>query len=669
MGKWVPSGQLIIGGQAFATDAPIVNFREGPRWDATLKTVVKTENDPDPWAKSKQVAPGEWLPYPESGHNFTARCQPRQALRQEKWKGGWAAPYDAAKQVIRQFLIHHDGCASADMCFGVAQNERGLSVHFLCDNDGTIYQTLDLALEGWHGSELNPWSIGVEMCNRGDAWKEPDYYSKHGVNRPIKPCKINNHTIKSFDFTPAQYDAMKRLSRALVRLLPNISADYPQSSPGVQAWGTVPRGEILRFNGFLGHYHLTEQKWDPGPFDFKAFLQGIRGAFCFPLFPRGEPKKDKAGTPQTQPIVPDQASLVREDAEALNALNESRADGGFYPVGPWGSARLWHGGVHLAAAEGSKVFAPFPGRLVAARMGAPSPIGSVNFVLLRHAMSLTERKLEFYSLYMHLRDATRSEVTPEWLKKAREGKANLRPGEVWLLDEPVEAGSMIGNVGIVGPDALSKSQIHVELFSNYDLFEGMTGSPWETIDGTSGGRFCDAPRILDIIDTDKDGMLSRDELKSFYTSGGGRQMYFVVARHVSEWTADPSWVEALRLPKDFRNLKAGAIEQLVADQITPGLWWDDRVAAHCKLPPDGVVFHYHPISFVRWLNEKLIDAAAQAGPQEVDANAAGEVPPGVTDDREGIGMMSKDVGKVDECNDKLTLKDLVLGYDAPECDL
>ncbi len=667
MGKWRPSGKLIIGGTAFDTDAPIVNFREGPGWDGTKEVVIPTQTDPNPFAKAKELSPGHWTPYPESGHNFSRRYQSRPALRSYDQKHE-IAPYSAAKQVIRQFLLHHDGCANADMCFNVVHNERGLSVHFICDNDGTIFQTLDLALEGWHGSELNAWSIGVEMCNRGDALRDPHYYDRNG-GRPIKPCEINGHTIKAYDFTPAQYESMKRLSRALVRLLPNIAVEYPQSSPGVQSWGTVPRADILRFNGFLGHYHLSSTKWDPGPFDFKSFLQGIRGAFCFPLFP-SKPKPDKSGITPSQPVVPDDASMVREEAEKLNALNESQADGGFYPVGPWGGARLWHGGIHLAAPKNNPVFAPFPGRLVAARMGAPSPIGSVNFVLLRHAMSLSERKLEFYSLYMHLQNELEKSESdaPEWMKKARKANADLRSGQIWLLDEPIEAGAAIGHVGVVGPGALSKSQVHIELFSNYDLFDGMLGSPWETIDGTSGGRFCNSQRILGIIDTNSDGMLSRDELKQFYTSGGAAQMYFIVARFVSEWTAEPSWVEALRLPKDFRDLKPGAIEQLVADQITPGLWWNERVAAHCKLPPDGVVYHYHPISFVRWLNEKLIDAAAQAGPRTVNLADAKEVPPGITDDREGQNMISKNVGKVDECNDKLTLKELVMGYDAPECD-
>jgi hypothetical protein len=98
------------------------------------------------------------------------------------------------------------------------------------------------------------------------------------------------------------------------------------------------------------------------------------------------------------------------------------------------------------------------------------------------------------------------------------------------------------------------------------------------------------------------------------------------------------------------------------------LWWDDKVAAHCRLPPDGVVYHYHPISFVAWLNEKILDAANQPDAQQViDPDSAREVPPGITDDRDGMGMVSKEAVTEDTCNEKITLKELVQGYDAPEC--
>ena len=665
MGKHRPSGKLIIGGQLFDTDAPIVNFREGPRWDATSLYCIPTQTEP---GAVNRCVPGKGghQPYGPPVVGYTKRYSTRPALRQDKWKMGENAPYDAVKSVIKQFVIHHDGCASADMCFNVLQNERGLSCHFLVDNDGMIYQTIDLALMAYHAGAWNSHSIGVELCNRGDAKKEPLYYEsgKRGPKRTPKPCKINGHTYLAFDYTEAQYESMRRLSRALLRLLPNLPAEYPQSSPGVQTWDTMPTGASFGFAGFIGHYHLIPEKWDPGYFDFKDFCSKIRGEFCFPVFPRGEPKPN-----QDRPVVPQETGRLKEDAGLLYKMNEARADGGFFPVGPWGEARLWHGGVHLAGKPGDPVFAAFPGRLVAARMGAESPVGSVNFLLLRHQMSLGTRKVEFYSLYMHLADEMKQDTPMEWAKKSEAWKS-ARAGQVVLLDEPIEAGTKIGRVGTAGPAELSRAQIHVEIFAASDLFADLPGSPWRVVDGSSSGRFCDAEEINVLIDSNRDGTLSKGELSAFYSGEGASGMHYMVTFNVSEWTADPSWSEALRQPKDFKHLDADEVEAMVAEQIAPGLWWDERVATHARLPPDGVVYHYHPVTFVSWFNQQLVEAAAlaeQSGAGKVNIQDAREVPKGITDDRGGEGMLSIENTEEDPCNAKLTLKELAEGFDAPEC--
>ena len=672
--QYRPSGNLIIAGQAFHTDAPIVNWTEGPKWDATSEYCIRTENDADPRAKcTTDPRTGKDIPYGKLPLGaYTQRYSTRPALRSSKFAGGMHPSLEATRAAIKQFVIHHDGCNSADMCFSVLQNERGLSVHFLIDNDGTIFQTIDLALMAYHASEWNTNSIGVEMCNRGDAKKEEHYYDsgRYGPKRDIVPCKINGNTLLSFAYTPAQMDALTRLSRALVRLLPNLPAEYPQSSPGQQAWGTLPRASTFSFSGYIGHYHLWDQKWDPGPFDFKSFCSKLRGSFCYPVFPR-PPKK---GLLEDKPLVPEKADNLREDTAELYKANEVHADGGFFPVGPWGEARLWHGGVHLAGKEGDGVFAPFAGRLVAARMGASgTPVGSVNFVLLRHDMTLGHSRVPFYSLYMHLGDEPGpGAVEPPWMTRDGSGWAKAaKAGEVVLLDEPVEAGMRIGRVGKAGPAELAKAQLHVEFFAATELFTDVVGSPWQLIDGTAGGRFCDAPEINTIIDTNHDGMLSRQELSQFYASGGGNQLHYMVTLHVSEWTPEPSWADALRVPKDFKKLKPREIDELVAEQITPGLWWTPEVAAHCKLPTDGVVYHYHPVSFLGWFNQLLLDAAAAAGKNpQADASQATVVPTGITDDRgdiNGTSMRSSVDGDADPCNGQLTLQDMVRGFDAPAC--
>jgi hypothetical protein len=149
---------------------------------------------------------------------------------------------------------------------------------------------------------------------------------------------------------------------------------------------------------------------------------------------------------------------------------------------------------------------------------------------------------------MHLGDEMRRDKPVEWMTKDA-WKANGKAGKVVLLDEPIEAGALIGHVGKVGPDDLSRAQIHVEFFSEqYIEIDG-----WTLVDGTAGGRFCEAQEINALIDQNKDGMLSRQELQQFFANGSGDQLHHMVTLHVSEWTFEPRWNEVLVVPKDFNR--------------------------------------------------------------------------------------------------------------------
>ena len=660
MAKFRVSGNVIISNQSFATDAPIVTWVESG-WNGASSYCIPTVHSGG--HACRPVAGGQ---QPYDGPNLTQRYSLRPALR-SYGNHPDKIPLSAVKSVIRQFVVHHDGCASAEMCFEVLHNERGLSCHFLIDNDGTIYQTLDLALAAWHATHWNVHSIGVEMCNRGDPRLGADYYSsgKHGPKRDIVGCQINGHKIAAFDYTKAQLEAFSKLARALQRLLPNIPLEFPQKSPGVQAWETLPYAASMGFSGYIGHYHLIPEKWDPGPFDFKSFIRGLRGAFCLPIFTKEPNNVDEV------PKVPEQGEDLKARTEELHKANEQKADGGFFPVGPWGEQRLWHGGIHLTAKKDARIFAPFPGRLVAARMGASSTIGSNNFVLLRHEMTLGESKVEFYSLYMHLADELKADKPVAWMAKPDGGWAKQgKGGEVVLLDEPIEGGAVIAHVGVAGPAELAKSQVHVSFFSASELFAGMSGSPWEVIDGLSGGRFCDVPRINDLIDSNKNGKLERAELAEFYSGGGGQQTRNFVTLHVSEWTFDPPWSDALRVPADFKHLTPAQIDELVADQITPGLWWDARVAQHCRLPLSGEVYHYNPVAFIAFFNQKMLEAAALNPDVKIDPADTSAIPSTITDDfgdKDGSSMRSSVDVAEDPCNKTLGLPEMVQGFDAPEC--
>ncbi|HEY4178169.1 MAG TPA: N-acetylmuramoyl-L-alanine amidase [Kofleriaceae bacterium] len=655
------SGDVVIGGQRIHTDAPIVTWYESG-WDAQSKFCIPTLTNSNPHAQCHATAGGE-APY--GGPTYSQRYSLRPALR----RYGEKPPLDAIKAVIKQFVVHHDGCADSDMCFNVLHNERGLSCHFLLDWDGTIYQTIDLGLAAWHAAEWNTNSIGIEIANFGDANAKPGRYEaakgRLGPVRDRVPIRINGHKILAYDFTKAQYDSFALLVRALQKILPNLPVDYPQSSPGVQSWDTLPQAASFGFAGYISHYHLITQKWDPGPFNFKERLGKLRGAFSLPIFWR-EPKPG-----EEKPVIPEAREDLKAASDKLHEMNELRADGGFFPVGPWGEYRLWHGGIHLPALPGKEhqdVFAPFPGRVVAARMGTPGPIGSTNFVLARHDLTLGQLKVQFFSLYMHLQDETKAEKQAEWMTQSKAWQ-EAKPGEVALLDEPLEAGALIGHMGVAGPPDNSKAQLHLEFFSNGNLFADIPNTPWEIIDGTNGGRFCDVQRINDLIDTNPhDGQLSKSELKAFFESGGGGATHYFVTFHVSEWTAEPNWTEALSVPADFKKLTKKDIEQIVADQITPGLWWDQRVAQHAKLALDGIVYHYNPVSFVEWFNQQILEAEAVAPKEKLtDKDTSVATVKDDFDDKEGTSMRSSIDMTDDPCNKSLTLNELVLGYDQPDC--
>ncbi len=656
-------GQLIIAGQAFDIDAPIVNWHQNG-WDATQERCL----NPDP---GNTCPGGGTIPYGLKGVQYTRRYALRPPLR----KYGMNPPLDAVKAVLKQFIFHHDGCADARMCWQVLQNERGLSCHFICDNDGTIYQTIDLAYMAYHAAEYNIPSIGVELSNRGDAKKEPNYYSRKGQQRDVKPCKINASKILAFDYTPAQYTAMRALCQALTKLLPNLPVEYPQEAPGQQSWKTL--GNAFGFAGYMGHYHLTAQKWDPGPFDFKEFCEKLRGQQCFPLWAK------KGDIPAGErPLIPKNADDIKDSLKLLYAMNEDKAEGGYFPVGPWGEQRLWHGGVHLASKEKQAIYSTFSGRVVAARMGRSSPIGSVNFVLIRHDMNVGPVGMRFFALYMHLYDESKEAdptQSPPWMKKDGWQKAKAdgphgKKGGVVLLDEPIEAGEIIGRVGKAGPDG--KAQIHFEIFAQEDLLKKLDdaqvsalGSKAVLIDGSVSGRFADDPDLLDKVDTKpRDGMLSRRELLDFYAAGGERDQFRLkVTYHVSEWIAEPDWTEALRAAPEFRKAKPDEIAELVDSQITPGLFWSEEFTGHTGLPADGVLYHFHPLYFLGFISEAIAAAAANAPPPDTRTDDAGGPPAGVTDDREGQHMVTEGQTIDEDPFANLTFEEMVQGYDgAPQ---
>lgn len=208
---------------------------------------------------------------------------------------------------VDQFVLHYDGGGLSRICFDVLQ-KRGLSVHFLLDVDGTIYQTLDLQERAWHAGTANDRSIGVEIANLGayppaEAKVLAEWYQRGPAGqtrlvppkaagdgrvrtpnfqgRPQRPDpvrgKVNGRELVQYDFTPEQYAALIKLTAALHRIFPQIALDYPRDAQGRLVTGQLTDKQLAAFRGVLGHFHVSASKYDPGPaFQWEAVIMRAR---------------------------------------------------------------------------------------------------------------------------------------------------------------------------------------------------------------------------------------------------------------------------------------------------------------------------------------------------------------------------------------------------------
>jgi N-acetyl-anhydromuramyl-L-alanine amidase AmpD len=218
--------------------------------------------------------------------------------------GGWDLPLLA--RVVDQFVIHFDARGTSRRCFEILHDERGLSVHFLLDLDGTLYQTLDVKEAAWHATIANGRSIGIEVANIGaypaDAPSPLEQWYRHGqdgrihVKDPqaqqsaittaaaLRPARnemivgsIQGTKLKQYDFTPEQYDALARLAATLCTLFPKIRCDYPRDERGFPVLHKLPEADFVRYQGILGHYHVQANKVDPGPaFQWERLIDSAR---------------------------------------------------------------------------------------------------------------------------------------------------------------------------------------------------------------------------------------------------------------------------------------------------------------------------------------------------------------------------------------------------------
>jgi hypothetical protein len=292
LGETVPrrGDEIMVCGQLVHTTAPVVLWLDPGGYDA-----YRVERRFAPWKAAAWDASAKEVSYLTTPNRYGVRLESLSDEELERVRGGgWDLPL--LQRVVDQFVIHYDACGTSRKCFDVLHDGRGLSVHFLLDLDGTIYQTLDLKERAWHATISNSRSIGVEIAHIGaypegqrtalDKWygvsatgetlltppgapRDLGLRTQDFVGRPARPelisGTIQGTRLYQYDFTPEQYDSLIKLTAALCKVFPKIRCDYPRDDQGQLIPQVLPKEQWQAFQGVLGHYHIQQNKTDPGP--------------------------------------------------------------------------------------------------------------------------------------------------------------------------------------------------------------------------------------------------------------------------------------------------------------------------------------------------------------------------------------------------------------------
>lgn len=300
--------EIIVAGKPFHTGTRVVTWMDPNGYDAYRTERRFSPIDESSYEKSKEAVKD--LRSPNRYNLRRDGLTPEEAERVRG--GGWDLP--TLQRVVDQFVLHYDVAGTSKQCFKILHDMRGLSVHFLLDIDGTIYQTCDLKERTWHATSSNGRSVGIEIANMGayppgilktlDEWyprdeqgrrfiKVPERFgdpmilTKGFVGRPARPEPVRGVVqgtdLMQYDLTPEQYKALTKLTAALCKVFPKITCDFPRDENGALLTKKLPDDQLKAYGGVMGHYHIQTNKIDPGPaFDWDRVIGGARRLLRLP---------------------------------------------------------------------------------------------------------------------------------------------------------------------------------------------------------------------------------------------------------------------------------------------------------------------------------------------------------------------------------------------------
>lgn len=282
--------EIVVAGHLFRTGNPVVLWMDEKGYDGYRVERRYSELNEADWKSSQAANSALTTPNRYSLRSATLTPAEKEDRRSGSWNLG------ELQEVVDQLILHYDVSGTSRQCFERLHDDRGLSIHFMVDVDGTIYQTLDLKEKAWHATFANSRSIGVEIAHMGaypdpehgvfkrwyaetdevgakltipseahpDSVRDADYSARPARGEKISG-EINGQQLWQYDFTEEQYRALAHLAATLHVAFPKMALDFPRDEKGELLLDTFSKPEWEQFSGLLGHYHVQTNKIDPGP--------------------------------------------------------------------------------------------------------------------------------------------------------------------------------------------------------------------------------------------------------------------------------------------------------------------------------------------------------------------------------------------------------------------
>src|SRR3954470_1281722 len=193
--------EIVIAGQLFHTGTRVITWMDPGGYDAYRVERRFSAFEESSWEKTKDAVKDVHSPA-----RYGLRRDPLTPEEVERVRGGgWDLP--TLQKVVDQFVIHYDAAGTSRNCFRTLQDFRGLSVHFMLDLDGTIYQTLDVKERAFHATTSNTRSVGIEIANIGaysaaNTKVSAEWYQRDEHGRPFiaVPVRYGDPMFRTHDF-------------------------------------------------------------------------------------------------------------------------------------------------------------------------------------------------------------------------------------------------------------------------------------------------------------------------------------------------------------------------------------------------------------------------------------------------------------------------------------